>query len=111
MTDEVTTEEKRLKSEYVVPVVYDYDTSVFERVSVNLIHSFRTMRAYYRETNWPAGPAEYRGKVKDFFQYKKQFEKELGVSVSDFMFEWLIDLKFNPRIEAVVIRNLEGWYR
>nr|WP_295904323.1 HDIG domain-containing metalloprotein [uncultured Bdellovibrio sp.] len=110
MTDEVTTEEKRLKSEYAVPIVYDYDTSVFERVSVNLIHSFRTMRAYYRETKWPTAAAAYRAKVKDFFQYKKQFEKELGVGVSDFMFEWLIDLKFNPRIEAVIIRNLESWY-
>ncbi|MEN0057498.1 MAG: HDIG domain-containing metalloprotein [Bdellovibrio sp.] len=110
MTDEVTTEEKRLKSEYSVPVVYDFDTSVFERVSVNLIHSFRSMRGYYRETAWPSNAADYRAKVKDFFQYKKQFEKELGVVVSDFMFEWLIDLKFNPRIEAVVIRNLEVWY-
>lgn len=110
MTDEVTTEEKRFKAEYSVPIVYDYDTSVFERVSVNLIHSFRSMRAYYRETKWPTAPAAYRAKVKDFFQYKKQFEKELGVAVSDFMFEWLIDLKFNPRIEAVVIRNLENWY-
>lgn len=110
MTDEVTTEEKRLKAEYSVPIVYDYDTSVFERVSVNLIHSFRSMRAYYRETSWPKVPAQYRVAVKDFFQHKKQFEKELGVGVSDFMFEWLIDLKFNPRIEAIVIRNLENWY-
>lgn len=110
MTDEVTTEEKRTKAEYAVPVVYDYDTTVFERVSVNLIHSFRTMRAYYRETTWPAQPAAMRLKVKEFFQYKKQFESELGVPVSDFMFEWLIDLKFNSRIEAVAIRNLENWY-
>lgn len=110
MTDEVTTEEKRLKAEYSVPIVYDYDTSVFERVSVNLIHSFRTMRAYYRETKWPTASAQYRATVKDFFQYKKQFEKELGVGVSDFMFEWLVDLKFSPRIESIVIRNLENWY-
>lgn len=110
MTDEVTTEEKRLKAEYAVPVFYDYDPGVFERVSVSLIHSFRSMRAYYRETTWPPQPAAYRAKVKEFFQHKKQFETELGVSVSDFMFEWLIDMKFNPRIEAVVIRNLENWY-
>ncbi len=110
MTDEVTTEEKRFKGEYSVPIVYDYDTGVFERVSVNLIHSFRTMRGYYRETVWPTNLAARRAKVKEFFQYKKQFEKELGVTVSDFMFEWLIDLKFSPRIEAVIIRNLESWY-
>lgn len=110
MTDEVTTEEKRIKAEYSVPMVYDYDTSVFERVSLNLIHSFRSMRAYYREVTWPTNPAQNRAKVKDFFQYKKQFEKELGVSVSDFMFEWLIDLKFSPRVESIAIRNLENWY-
>lgn len=110
MIDEVTTEEKRLKSEFAVPIVYDYDTGVFERVSTNLMHAFRNMRAYHRETPWPKAAADYRTKVKDFFQYKKQFEKELGVGVSDFMFEWLIDLKFNPKIEFIVMRNLEDWY-
>lgn len=110
MTDEVTTEEKRLKAENGVPVVYDYDTNVFERVSVGVIQSFRTMRAYYREAVWPTQPSLYRKKVEEFFQHKKQFEKELGVIVSDFMFEWLIEMKFSPRIEAVVIRNLENWY-
>lgn len=110
MIDEVTTEEKRLKAEFAVPVVYDYDTGVFERVSVNLIHAFRSMRAYHREIQWPSKPAVYRARVKEFFQYKKQFENELGIIVSDFTFEWLIDLKFNPRIESIVIRNLEVWY-
>lgn len=110
MTDEVTTEEKRLKAEYSVPVVYDYDTHVFERVSLGLIQSFRLMRNHYHETKWPKDPVAYRAKVRDFFQYKKEFEQEIGFSVSDFMFEWLIDNKFSPRIEAIVIRNLETWY-
>jgi putative nucleotidyltransferase with HDIG domain len=110
MVDEVTTEEKRLKSEFSVPVVYDYDTNVFERVSMSLIQSFRSMRNYHRETEWPKNPSAYRKTVLDFFQYKKQFEKELGVSVSDFMFEWLVDNKFSPRIEAVVIRNIGDWF-
>jgi putative nucleotidyltransferase with HDIG domain len=110
MVDEVTTEEKRLKSEFSVPVVYDYDTNVFERVSMSLIQSFRSMRNYHRETEWPKNPAAYRKTVLDFFQHKKQFEKELGVSVSDFMFEWLVDNRFSPRIEAVVIRNIEDWF-
>lgn len=110
MTDEVTTEEKRAKAENAVPVIYDYDTNVFERVSVNLIHAFRSMRSYYLEAQWPTKPAEYHAKVKEFFQYKKQFENELGVPVSDLIFEWLIDLKFSPRVESVIIRNLERWY-
>lgn len=110
MTDEVTTEEKRSKAESAVPVVYDYDTTVYERVSVNLIHAFRSMRGYYRETQWPTQAGEYRTRVKEFYQFKKQFENELGVSVSDFTFEWLIDLKFSQRVESLVLRNLEYWY-
>jgi putative nucleotidyltransferase with HDIG domain len=110
MVDEVTTEEKRLKSEFSVPVVYDYDTNVFERVSMSLIQSFRSMRNYHRETEWPKNPVAYRKTALDFFQHKKQFEKELGVPVSDFMFEWLVDNRFSPRIEAVVIRNIEDWF-
>lgn len=110
MTDEVTTEEKRTKAENLVPVIYDFDTNVFERVSVNLIHAFRSMRGYYQETQWSADPAEYHAKVKEFLFHKKQFEEELGVPVSDFIFEWLIDLKFSPRIESIIIRNLERWY-
>ncbi|WP_413578258.1 HD family phosphohydrolase [Bdellovibrio sp. HCB290] len=110
MTDEVTTEEKRFKTETAVPVVYDFDTSVFERVSLGLIHSFRSMRNYHREATWPKQPAAYRAKVKDFFKYKKEFETELGSPVSDFMYEWLIDNKFSARIEAIMIRNLENWY-
>ncbi|UYL09218.1 HDIG domain-containing protein [Bdellovibrio sp. SKB1291214] len=110
MTDEVTTEEKRMKAEYAVAVVYDFDTSVFERVSLGLIHSFRTMRNYHREITWPKQPSAYRAKVKEFFQHKKEFETELGVGVSDFMYEWLVDNKFSARIEAILIRNLENWY-
>lgn len=110
MTDEVTTEEKRQKAEANAPVVYDLDNTVYERVSMNLIHSFRSMRSYMREVKWSPNSAVYRKQVKDFFQYKKQFENELGVSISDFMFSWLVDMKFSLKIEAIVIRNLEQWY-
>jgi putative nucleotidyltransferase with HDIG domain len=77
---------------------------------MSLIQSFRSMRNYHRETEWPKNPVAYRKTALDFFQHKKQFEKELGVPVSDFMFEWLVDNRFSPRIEAVVIRNIEDWF-
>lgn len=110
MTDEVTTEEKRLKSEFIVPIVYDYDTTVYERIATNIIHSFRTMRNRLQDVVWPKTSAGREAKRKEFFLDKPQFEKELGVTISDFMFEWLIDHRFNTRIEGVVLRNLEIWY-
>jgi hypothetical protein len=110
MTDEVTTEEKRLRAELTVPVVYDYDTSVFERVSSGTYRSFRTQRAYLREMVWPKTNKGRDEAMRDFFQHKPQFEKELGVGISDFMYEWLVENRFSPRIESSVVRNLENWY-
>ncbi len=110
MTDEVTTEEKRLRAELTVPVVYDYDTSVFERVSSGVYRSFRTQRGLLRETVWPKTNKGREEAMRDFFQHKPQFEKELGVGISDFMYEWLVENRFSNRIESAVVRNLENWY-
>lgn len=110
MTDEVTTEEKRLRAEYSVPVVYDYDTSVFERVSSGVYRSFRTQRARLKEIEWPKTAKGRENMLREYYEYKPQFERELGVSVSDFMFEWLVENRFSPKIEGAVIRNLENWY-
>jgi membrane-associated HD superfamily phosphohydrolase len=110
MTDEVTTEDKRLRAEATVPVVYDYDTSVFERVSNGVYRSFRTQRGFLRDIAWPKPTRAREEAMRDFFQHKPQFEKDLGISVSDLMFEWLVENRFNPRVESAIVRNLENWY-
>ncbi|MBC7370432.1 MAG: HDIG domain-containing protein [Bdellovibrionaceae bacterium] len=110
MTDEVTTEEKRLRAEFAIPVVYDYDTSVFERVSSGVYRSFRNQRAFLRDITWPKSSKAREAVMRDFFQHKGQFERELGVSISEIMYEWLVDSRFNPRVESAVVRNLENWY-
>ncbi|RYZ82818.1 MAG: HD family phosphohydrolase, partial [Proteobacteria bacterium] len=110
MTDQVTTEDKRLRAEASIPVVYDYDTSVFERVSSGVYRSFRNQRSYMRDIKWPKSSRAREEVLREFFQHKPQFEKDLGVSVSDFMYEWLVENAFSPRIESAVVRNLENWY-
>ncbi len=42
--------------------------------------------------------------------FKIQFEKELSVPIADYLFEWLIEAKFNSKIENALIRNLDNWY-
>lgn len=111
MVDEVTTEEKRMRSEMTVPVIFDYDPSVFERVSASIYRSFRLMRNELRASVWPKRASEQEEFVKDFFVHKGEFEKELGASVPDLLFEWLVQNRFSARIENVLIRNLEIWYQ
>jgi putative nucleotidyltransferase with HDIG domain len=110
MIDEVTTEERRIRSESSVPVIFDYDPTVFETVSGNVYRAFRKMRSEFKNTAWPKNPVAFEETVKDFFINKSDFETELDSTVSDIQFEWLIRNRFSAAIENVVTRNLELWY-
>lgn len=111
MIDEVTTEEKRVRAELSVPIILDYDPSVFERISGHVYSAFRAMRWEIRKSKWPKSHAAQEEKIKDFFIHKGEFEKALGASIPDYIFEWLIRSKFSARFENIVIRNLDSWYR
>lgn len=111
MVDEVTTEEKRLRAEQAVPIIFDYDSQVYERVSSHVYRAFRLMRFKLKSMPWPKTQAGREEAQKDFIIYKGEFEKELGVAVPDYLFEWLVVNRFNARLENVLLRNLEHWYQ
>ncbi|MEZ0392192.1 MAG: HD family phosphohydrolase, partial [Pseudobdellovibrionaceae bacterium] len=104
MVDEVTTEEKRVRAELSVPIILDYDPMVFERVSGQVYRAFRNMRWQIKSTSWPKNLSAQEEKIKDFFIYKGEFEKALGASVPDYIFEWLVRNRFSVRLENIVIR-------
>lgn len=110
MTDEATTEDKRLKAENLTAVVYDYDTTVFDRLAGNVYRSFKYMRNQIKDQIWPKNFHQQQARIKELFEHKLQFEKELSVPIADYLFEWLIENKFNSRIENALIRNLDIWY-
>jgi putative nucleotidyltransferase with HDIG domain len=111
MVDEATSEEKRLRAENTVPVIFDFDPGVFERVSASIYRSFRLMRLQMKAVVWPRNSAAREEKQKEFFIHKGEFEKELGVPVTDYIFEWLVENRFSARLENAIIRNLDLWYQ
>lgn len=111
IVDEPATLDKIQKAESAVPLVYDFDATVFSRMTAQIYKAFRQMRIKAREVNWSRNRLQLEIQVRDFFVNKHQFEKDLGIAVSDEMFEWLTYQKFNPRIESSIIRNLEVWYQ
>ncbi len=110
MVDETTTEEKRVRAEMAVPIILDYDPSVFERVSSSVYRAFRLLRLEAKNFSWSPRFAEREEQIKDFVIHKGEFEKALGVTVPDYLFEWLVRTRFNPQLENVVVRNLDLWY-
>lgn len=110
MVDQVTTEEKRVKAEAGVPLIFDYDPSVFERVSNAVYRSFRLMRTKIRQMDWPKSYAAQEEKAKEFFIHKGEFDSELGAVLPDYLFEWLVMNRFNARIENQIIKNLSVLY-
>lgn len=110
MIDEITTEERRIKAESAVPVIFDYDPLVFDRVAGNVYRSFRLMRLKLKNKPWPKQAGKRAEMVKDFFVHKGEFDKELGVSLNEYVFEWLVENRFNVRLENALLKNLENWY-
>jgi putative nucleotidyltransferase with HDIG domain len=111
MVDQFTTDERRGKASDSVPTVFDFDPLVFEQVSNHVYRSFRLMRVKLKQMPWPKSPSLRAETVKDFFIHKGEFDKEIGISVNDYTFEWLVENRFNARIENALLRNLDFWYR
>lgn len=109
IVDEVATGEKRNEAELGVPPVFDFDPSLYERLVTNVYKSFRTMREEVRLVKWPTNALKREERVKDFLRHKAEFEVALGHKVSDRLFEWLVEERFNVRLENVLIRALLQW--
>ena len=110
MVDEVTSEEKRLKAENTIPMIFDYDPTVFEKVSSSVYRAFRLMRTEIQSEQWPTSVFAREEKVKEFFVHKGEFDRDLGVVVPDYIFQWLSEKKFSARMENIIIQNLSQWY-
>ncbi len=109
MADSVTTEERRVEAEDRILFVFDYDENLFDKTSDRIYNSFGILRSYFRKFKWPKRGSRRLEKNKEFFQYKGEFEKALGVSVPNYIFDWLISKKFNIYIESRLILAHEKW--
>jgi cyclic-di-AMP phosphodiesterase PgpH len=109
MTDELATEEKRKLAEEAVPPVFDYDANTYEQLINRVYKGFRHMRKEIKGIHWMESQSKREEDIKDFNQFKPEFEKELGIEVPDRLFEWLTENKFAAPYENILIRALVKW--
>ena len=110
MTDEATTEEKRLKAETQVQLFFDYDDTIDGKVLEGIYKAFRVMRNHLREVHIKENAPFSGTAARDLFVHKAEFEKNIGTDLTDYQFEWMIKEKFNPRLEVFIARQIETWY-
>jgi cyclic-di-AMP phosphodiesterase PgpH len=109
MVDEVASEEKRKIAEESIPPVFDYDPNTYEQLINRVYRSFRRMRKEIKTIRWPENQGQREQEIKDFYQFKPVFEKELGVEMPDRLFEWLTENRFAAPYENILIRALVKW--
>lgn len=109
VVDEISTEEKRRVAENSVPVVFDYDRGAIEEQYGRIYTGFRKMREEMRHVQLSRDDFERFDQIKQLFRLKPEFEKTLGRSVSDQSFEWLVENRFSPRIENMLMETLDRW--
>lgn len=111
ITDEVATEEQRVKAELSFPIILDYELEAYEPVYNQIYRSFRTMRNLVLNTTWPLSEVLREEKVKDFLRHKPLFVKEFDRDLPDHLFEWLVQNRFSVRIENILISAVSNWSR
>jgi putative nucleotidyltransferase with HDIG domain len=109
VVDEVATEEKRKIAERTVPVVFDFDGAAFEDLYGRVYAAFRRMREEMRLVNLSKDDFVRFDQIRKLFELKVPFEKALGRPVSDQVFEWLLEKRFSPRVESMVMQSLDRW--
>lgn len=107
--DEVSTEEKRRIAENGVPVVFDYDRLAFEDLYSRVYTAFRKMREEMRNVILSRDDFEHFDQIAKLFRLKPEFEKSIGRPISNQVFEWLVNNRFSPKIENLVMEALDRW--
>jgi putative nucleotidyltransferase with HDIG domain len=103
MVDEVSTEEARqLAADKVQPVV-DFDLTIFEKMSSQIMRSFREMRSDLRLNKG--------NKKLKIAQSKEKFQDDLKMQISDGLFSWLVAKEFHISLEAQLLKILDVWYQ
>lgn len=109
IVDEVSTEQKRRQSEIGVTPVFDYDRGTYDEVYGRIYSAFRKGRDEMRKVSLSKDEFERWDQLKKLMSGKTQFEKLLGASVSEPVYEWLIEKRFSPRIEAALTDQVDLW--
>lgn len=109
IVDEVSTEQKRRQSEISVTPVFDYDRGTYDEVYGRIYSAFRKGRDEMRKVSFSKDEFERWDQLKKLMAGKSQFEKLLGASVSEPVYEWLIEKRFSPRIEAALTDQVDLW--
>jgi len=107
--DEISTEDKRKVAENAVPMVFDFDRQAFEDLYALVYTAFRKMREEMRHTVLSSDDFEHFDQVAKLFRLKPDFDRLIGHTVSNQVFEWLINNRFSPRIENMVMETLDRW--
>jgi hypothetical protein len=109
--DVAATEEQKKRAEASVISVYDFDRDANDERLRQVYQAFRKMREELRSVQLPRDEIERSGRVLQLFELKPVFERSLGVTVSDPVFEWLLLQRFSSRIETSLVLQIEAWSR
>lgn len=107
--DEVSTEQKRRLAEMSVTPVFDYDRSTYDEIYGRIYSAFRRGRDEIRRVNLSKDEFKRWDQMKILMASKPQFEQLLGHTVSEPVYEWLIEKRFSPRIEAALTDQIDRW--
>lgn len=109
IVDEVSTEQKKRVAEIAVTPVFDYDRGTYDEIYGRIYSAFRRGRDEMRGISLHKDEFKRWDQMKKLMGTQTQFEKLIGHKVSEPVYEWLIENRFSPRIEAALTDQIDRW--
>lgn len=109
ITDEIATEKKRLEAEAAATPVLDMDRGAFDETYGRVYSAFRKGREIVRSARLSRDEFERFDQMQQLLKTRSEVERRLGVSISEPVYEWLIENRFSPRIELALTDAIDRW--
>jgi len=101
VVDQASTELSRQKASEQVPLVLDFFPNLYEKTLDQVRQIFAEQRSLLQKSK--------SKEITFVANHKPNFEKAVGVEVSERLYKWLYRNKFNFEIETAVVSALENW--
>jgi putative nucleotidyltransferase with HDIG domain len=118
VTDEAATKKKREEAGRTALAVYDLDEETVQHLRERLDAAFTMMRAQFQQPAESSGVEKgasaknsrviHKSAKQKALEKKKDFEAELGITISDADYAVLVKAKFDPIFESAVLELAEN---
>ncbi len=109
VVDAEATKVKREEAQKSLPPIFDYDSKAYEEILPKIDNAFNSMRLELGAEGWSPKKPYRATKFYKESKYKKKFEQDLGIDITNSAYHWLLNKGFGDTLQKLITKTLNTW--